>query len=113
MTLKDISRLRMPKPDCIDEWEYMSKAVKALGELPEVECECVTAVNRVSKEDLMHCEGLEWYLKEKSARMLAEEILKNGFIEFTRQDTFPLGDVELVARVYVARKIKDKEDTEG
>lgn len=112
MTLKDISRLRVAQPKNVDEWRGMRKVTEALERLSAVECECVTAVNRVSKEDLMHCEGLESYLREKSARMLADEILKNGFIEFTRRDTFPLDDVEMVARVYVARKIKDKEDAE-
>lgn len=115
MTLKDISRLKVEAPNNIDEWRGMRKVAEALEELPGFECECVTAVNRVPKEDLMHCEGLESYLRETAARMLAEEILINGFIEFTRQDTIPLdevGVVAVVARVYVARKIKDKEDTE-
>lgn len=113
MTLKDISRLKVAQPNNIDEWRGMRKVAEALEELPGFECECVTAVNRVPKADLVHGDGLESYLREKSARMIAAEILKNGFTEYTRRDTFPLDYVEMVARVYVAREIKGKEDTEG
>ena len=49
MTLKDISRLRVAQPKNVDEWRGMRKVTEALERLSAVECECVTAVNRVSK----------------------------------------------------------------